>query len=361
MAQTFPINTWRVLDTGIRPAAENIALNRALLEARQQNIAPNTLRFLGFQPCALLGFHQSAEQELNLQQCQQLGVTVQRRITGGGAIYMDEGQLGWELYLDKRTLGTADMTQIAQRICTAAAMGLQQLGVAAQFRPRNDIEVQGKKISGTGGAFDGDALMYQGTLLMHLDVDKMLRVLNIPAEKLSAHAIQSARERMTSLQAELGALRPNRETVISVLARALTAEFGVTMQTGVLSDQEHILYQHALADIDHPDWVDMICKPAQERPVHSASQRFAGGSLQVNIALNSVQQRLKQVWFSGDVFINPRRTLIDLECALRDVLVDRMDEVVLSFFADKNVDMLALTPRNIIELLHAALQAQAAV
>ena len=78
------------------------------------------------------------------------------------------------------------------------------LGVDAQFRPRNDIEVDGRKISGTGGAFDGDALMYQGTLLIQFDVEKMLRVLRIPAEKLSDKAIASARERVANLADLLG-------------------------------------------------------------------------------------------------------------------------------------------------------------
>src|SRR5512134_3362541 len=86
---------WRLIDTGLRPAAQNFALNRALLEARRTGEAPSSLRFLRFTPSALLGFHQSAEQELNLDYCREQGITVQRRITGGGAIYFDPGQLGW--------------------------------------------------------------------------------------------------------------------------------------------------------------------------------------------------------------------------------------------------------------------------
>ncbi|MDA8381466.1 MAG: lipoate--protein ligase family protein, partial [Betaproteobacteria bacterium] len=64
---------WRVLDTGVREAAENIALNRTLLDALASGEAPPTLRFLRFRPCALLGFHQSAEQELDLEYCRAQG------------------------------------------------------------------------------------------------------------------------------------------------------------------------------------------------------------------------------------------------------------------------------------------------
>ncbi len=345
---------WRLLDTGVRRAAENMALNRALLEARQSDVAPNTIRFLGFEPSALLGFHQSAEQELDLDYCATNGVTVQRRITGGGAIYMDSDQLGWELYVDRRALGLAEMSQIAGKICTAAAAGLQQLGVNAQFRPRNDIEVEGRKLSGTGGAFDGEALMYQGTLLMRFDVEKMLRVLRIPAEKLADKAIASARDRVTSLAALL-AVVPERAVIITTLSKALADAFGVSLQAGELNAAEMSLYEVALKEIDHPDWVYGVSKPATDRPTVTAQRKFAGGTLRVNVAYDMPQQRLRQVWFSGDVFISPRRTLMDLESCLRDVLIGRMPVTVEDFFAERQVDALGITPQNIVELIQEAL------
>lgn len=348
------VNTWRLLDTGTRPAAENIAMNRALLEARQRDNSPSTLRFLGFEPCALLGFHQSAEQELNLEYCQAHGVGIQRRITGGGAIYFDTTQLGWELYLHKRELGTADMTAISRRICEAVALGISAMGVDARFRPRNDIEVDGRKISGTGGAFDGDALMYQGTLLIEFDVEKMLRVLNIPVEKLSDKAIASARERVTNL-ADLLGHTPLRSDVIKAISDALAAEFKVQFEPGELNQVEMQLYAETLAEIDHPDWVNMITRPADDRPVITATRKFAAGMLHASIAYDRTMHRIKQIWFSGDVFISPRRTLIDLEAALRDSHEDQLASIVTAFFKQRTVDMLTLTPDDIITVIKEAL------
>lgn len=349
---------WRVIDTGVRRAAENIALNRALLEARQQGLAPCTLRFLAFEPSALLGFHQSAAQELNLDWCAAQGVAIQRRITGGGAIYMDPDQMGWEIYADRNTVGSAQMEHIARRICEAAAGALQTLGVAAAYRPRNDIEVDGRKISGTGGAFDGDALMYQGTLLLRFDVERMLRVLNVPADKLADKALASARERVTSLEQLLGQL-PRREVIQQALTQALAEAFEVEFRPGGLTADEQRLYAQALQEIDHPDWVDLIRHPAEDRPTLEASRRFQGGTLRVRIAWDAQQRRIRQVWFSGDVFISPRRALIDLESALRDTLGDRVEQQVLGFFADRNVDMLSLRPEDIVQLLHEAMDVQA--
>ena len=346
---------WRVIDTGLRPAAQNIALNRALLEARQADEIPSTLRFLRFTPSALLGYHQSAEQELNLDYCRAHGVTVQRRITGGGAIYFDETQLGWELYLHKRELGTADMQRISQRICHAAATAISALGVEARFRPRNDIEVDGRKISGTGGAFDGDALMYQGTLLIEFDVAKMMRVLRIPAEKLSDKAIASARDRVANLKDLLGR-QPDAGEIRRYMIEAFESEFGVEFSEGDLSLSEHRRFEAALLEIDHPDWVNLVNRPVSDMPILEAVQKFAGGLLRAAVTYDVRTRTLRQVWFTGDVFISPRRTLSDLEAALRDVPVGRLEQRVLSFFSDRQVDLLTLTPQDFVTVVRLALQ-----
>ncbi len=345
---------WRLIDTGLRSAAENIALNRALLEARQAGECPSTLRFLQFKPCALLGFHQSAEQELDLEYCRAHGVTVQRRITGGGAIYFDATQIGWELYLHKRDLGTADMAAIARRICEAAARGISALGVDARFRPRNDIEVDGKKVSGTGGVFEGDALMYQGTLLVEFDVEKMLRVLRIPAEKLSDKAIASARERVANL-ADLLGFPPPLERVKAALSDALGEEFGVDFAQGELLPQEQARFEYALAEIDSPEWVDLVSRPASKMPIVDAMRKFPGGMLHVSLAYDATRRRIAQAWFSGDFFVSPRRTVADLEAALRNVPAQRAEQIVRAFFSERALDMLLLEPDDFVAVIRQAL------
>ena len=350
--------TWRIVDTGLRRAAENIALNRALLEARQANEAPPTLRFLRFMPSALLGFHQSAEQELNLDYCQAQGITVQRRITGGGAIYFDETQLGWELYLHKRDLECVDMQAISRRICTAAARGIQALGVDAQYRPRNDIEVDGRKISGTGGAFDGDALLFQGTLLIQFDVEKMLRVLRIPAEKLSDKAIASARERVANL-ADLLGVAPALADVQAQLANAFAQEFDVAFTPGTLTAAEQARFDVALPEIDCEDWVHLLRQPISDRPTLQATLKLPAGLVEVRVNYDAARQRILQLWFSGDFFISPRRTIADLEACLRDSDVHAVQRNVETFFAQRTVDMLGLCAQDFVAVIQSALASKA--
>lgn len=346
---------WRILDTGLRPAAQNIALNRALLEARQAEEIPSTLRFLRFAPCALLGYHQSADQELNLDYCSATRLTVQRRITGGGAIYLDEGQLGWELYLHRRDLGAADMQRISQRLCHAAATAISALGVDARYRARNDIEVDGRKVSGTGGAFDGDALLFQGTLLLDVDVEKTLRVLRRSTEKLSEKAIASARERVTSLKDLLGR-KPDGALVKRYLAEAFESEFGVEFIEGELTLSEHKRFETALRGIDHADWINLVSRPAAALPILEAQQKFAGGLLRASVTFDVHTRTLRQVWFTGNIFVSPRRLIADLEAALKDTPLDRLDGKVRGFFHGRQFETLALAPDDFITVVQLALK-----
>lgn len=350
---------WRVIDTGLRPAAENIALNRALLEARQQELIPDTLRFLRFQPCALVGYHQSVEQELNVDYCHAHGIAIQRRITGGGAIYFDDTQIGWELYLHRRALGTADMLEIARRICTLAAAGISRLGVEARFRPRNDIEVDGRKISGTGGAFDGDAILYQGTLLIDFNVEHMLRALRVPIEKLSDKAIASARERVANLKELLGRT-PALADVHAHLMQAFADGFGVDFERAdALTPAEDRRYREALAEIDSPQWVNQTARPVSEAPMAEGLHKCEGGLLRATLALDMARGRIKQAWFTGDFFVNPRRTIADLEAALKDTRLADARRNVETFFERHPVEMLLLRRDDFIRAIENAVRALA--
>lgn len=348
---------WRLIDTGLRSAAENIALNRALLDARKNGESPDTLRFLQFTPSALLGLHQSAEQELNLDYCKEQGIAVQRRISGGGAIYFDQTQIGWELYLGRRSLGTANLEEVTRRICEAAAMGIRALGVDAQFRPRNDIEVGGRKISGTGGVFDGEGLMFQGSLLVQFDVEKMLRVLRIPAEKLSDKALSSARERVASL-ADLLGYAPPLARVRSALSSGFSQAFSVSLASGGLSGLEQAYFESALREIDTPEWVGLVSRPASELPLREAVAKFPGGLLRVALSYDENRRRIAQVWFTGDFFVMPARTINDLEAALKQVAEDRLESTVHAFFHGRDVEMLQLQPQDFVATVRRAIHVQ---
>src|SRR5438045_3885651 len=138
--------TLRVIDTGLQPARWNIAMTAALVELHGAGEITDTLRFQRFQPCVLVGRNQDICREVRLEHCRRKGVALARRLTGGGAVYMDAGVLSWQIVADRRRSG-ADLTAVAEKICAAVANGLRHLGVLAKFCPPNAIEADGRKIS----------------------------------------------------------------------------------------------------------------------------------------------------------------------------------------------------------------------
>ena len=107
----------------------------------------------------------------------------------------------------------------------------------AHFRPRNDIEIRGRKISGTGGTELSGAILFQGTVLVDFDVDEMLRALRIPTEKLQDKEIESVKERVTCLKWELGRT-PSPWKIKTSLTRGFSEAFGVAFASNPLTSEE---------------------------------------------------------------------------------------------------------------------------
>ena len=333
----------RRLDLGVLSPETYVATDRALLECREQGLAPDTLLFLEFaRPGALVGFHQSISQEIQVAYCRGHGIPVQRRVTGGGALYVDDGVFGWELYLDRAALGRADLGDVAKLLCTLAAEGLRELGVPACYRPRNDIEVDGRKICGTGGVYDGDALLYHGSLLLDFDVERMLDVLRIPAQKWRDKAIVAARERVTSLRSLLGT-RPTTKAVSDALARAFSRGLHTDFAPGVLSQAEQAWRERTRLEIASDDWIYQHDRPETETPVLEGLYRCAGGLLRTALSVDARTGRIRQIWFTGDFFVHPKRLVADLEAALRDVAVADVRLAIERFFGQYPVEMLLLS------------------
>lgn len=340
---------WRVLYTGQRPQHENIALDQIMLELRSEGKIPNTIRFLQFKPeCVLIGYHQSVEQEVRLEYTQREGIEVGRRITGGGAIYFDETQIGWEVIADRRDFGNLSFEEITAKICTAVAKGLQKLGIPAQFRPRNDIEVEGRKISGTGGVFEGNAFLYQGTILMDFNVERMLKSLQIPVEKLTSKGIKSAEDRVEWVKRYLGKL-PEKEEVFSAILEGLSEELGIEFEWGELTEEEKKLLEQRKEYYKSPEWVYEVKKSSSDPEFLFGIYRCLGGTFRVSAKVDPERKVLEQIIINGDFFVNPKRLIYDLEAYLKHTHLSDVERRIREFFKNKEWESLNLTVDDIVE------------
>ncbi len=352
---TAQAGNWRLADTGPRPAAENIAIDSALLKAKARLKTPNTLHFLQFSPpAALVGHFQSVGQEIREDFCRLRGIEIQRRLTGGGALYFDSSHLGWEI-IGSRSEFAVRPDRLTARICEGVVAGLRQLGIGAAFRPRNDIEVNGKKISGTGGVFEDGAFLFQGTLLVDLDVESMARALRIPAEKLSAKGLASLKERVTSVKDELSYL-PSLRQIKNAIAEGFQESLGITFTPGELTPAEMRLVEKYQSRHASKDWVYLVSEPPGEHQILRSWVKADGGLIRAAISVDIKRRRLKYCLISGDFFISPKRTILDLEAVLKDVPLESADELISSFFKEKDPEMMGVAAADFQAAVAAAIE-----
>ncbi len=336
-----------------------MALDEVVLTARSRNLVPNTLRFLQFSPrCTLVGYHQAVEQEIRVDYCRQHRIDVNRRLTGGGGLFWDENQVGWEIIAaqdDPRFGCPAEV--LYERLCRGAIRGIEKLGVRASFRPKNDIEVDGRKISGTGGTSLDGAFLFQGSLLVDFDVDTMLRALRIPTEKLADKEIDSVRERVTCLAWELGSV-PSTAEVKAALAEGVAEELGIRLAPAPLVPAEEALFAERLPHFLSEEWIYGVRRPLDRRGELRALTKSPGGLIRVSLLVDAGMRRIREAFITGDFFAYPRRAIFDLEARLKGAPtdVDAVARILDEFFATETVEIPGVTPADFTRTLREALE-----
>jgi len=355
-------NPFRVIETGPHGGRESTAFDQALIDARQQNRIPDTIRFIRFRPSALIGIHQYLSHEIKLDYCHGHGIEVGRRITGGGSLYLDEGQIGWELVFDRTTFGPLDLAEVTRRICEAFALGLNKLGVSARYRPRNDIEVDGRKISGTGGFFDGNLIFYQGTLLIDFDPAKIGACLNVPAKKLAKRGLETAAKRVITMREVLGDRLPDLPTIYDGLLAGFAEGLSIAPQWSAITPYEEELAGRLYREeIGTDAYVQILDAPADDDLTVSASFTGRGGSVRADIRLEGPRRELiREALITGDFFVTPPRVIFDLEASLRGLEVSDAGKAVDDYFARTNADFLSLGPGDIRHVIEMALSGRPA-
>ena len=260
----------------------------------------------------------------------------------------------------RSALGIAALPDLAREICNAAAAGLSRLGVDARFRPRNDIEVDGRKLSGTGGFFDGDVLIYQGTVLVDMNPQRMASVLNIPEAKLAKRQLASAADRVVTLKELLEDGLPPMVAIREALIEGFSEGLGISTEPGDITEaEEAAAHRHFIEEIGTDEFVAEIDNPGENNEVLCGSHTGPGGRVDAYVKLEGPTRRMVQrVLISGDFFVTPPRIVFDLESHLMHTRVDEVDAAIDSFFEDNDIDMLSVSPDDFKASITAAVASE---
>jgi lipoate---protein ligase len=232
--------TWRLVDLEYRDDPfRNMSVEEAIPRAVGEGTAPNTVRFWHNSNTIVLGCFQSADLEVNFEACKASGTEIVRRFTGGGAVYHDAGNLNYAISLRKGhpLVPGNDLQLVFQKLSEGTVAGLKNLGVNAEFQPINDIQVDGKKVSGAAGSIRWGTIFHHGCILVASDLAILGKVLNVPKVKLADRHVASVQKRVTTIRDELQKDITTRD-VRDAIVRGVENVYNVRLVEGQLSKSE---------------------------------------------------------------------------------------------------------------------------
>ena len=238
-------------------AYTNMAVDEALARAKGEGRSPETLRFYMWKPSAVtLGYFQSVEDEVDVEACRRFGIDINRRISGGGAVLNSSyGEITYSIVTgEDNPCVSNDVTESYRYLCHGIVEGLSILGIRAEFKPINDIIVNGKKISGNAQIRRYGSVLHHGTILVDYNAREMFSVLRISKEKLSDKMIQQAEERVTTIRRLLGR-DVSFEEVRQALQEGFGRALGVGLKKGDLTDYEDSLVRKFREKYSSKDWI----------------------------------------------------------------------------------------------------------
>ena len=234
---TWTDHAWELLHEASQPPALHMALDEVLLDEVVAGRRQPCLRIWEWASSAVvIGRYQSLRNEVDGQAARRHGIEVVRRISGGGAMFIEPGNTNtYSVIAPLSMVAGMPFEQAYARMDEWVIQALAGLGIQAWHQPLNDIASAAGKIAGAAQARRGQAVLHHVTMAYDIDADKMLDVLRIGREKLSDKGTTSAQKRVDPLRSQTGLAR---EAIVSHLV-ATFADLHGGLARGAVTDAEH--------------------------------------------------------------------------------------------------------------------------
>lgn len=266
--------------------------NLALEEYVVKNIAVKSL-FIIWQntPVVVIGKNQNALEEVNMDFIKENQIALVRRISGGGAVYHDLGNLNFT-FVDEAGQGVGfDF----ERFTAPIIKTLDKIGIKAIHNGRNDITIDGRKFSGNAQFRYGNRVMHHGTLLYDVNLENMTQALNVSQEKMVSKGVSSVRSRVTNISEHLASSLTVDEFK-DLLVKNLKSEANIVDTYELTKDD--LMKINELSNTKYKSWDWNIGKSPDYNV--KKQKRFAWGSIELRFKI--VEGIINNCKIFGDFF-----------------------------------------------------------
>jgi lipoate-protein ligase A len=267
-------------------------INLALEEYCVRNLDVEKVTYILFyinQPSIIIGKHQNTIEEINKEYVDAKGIKVVRRISGGGAVYHDHGNLNFSFI----TKYSPEFFHNFEKFTLPVVETLRGMGVNAELGGRNDITVDGRKISGNAQFTNLKSMFSHGTLLFNSHIEDVVQALNVKADKIESKGIKSVRSRVaniTEFLKEEMSIEEFREKITMNIFKEFT-----TVPTYELSEEEW-KEVYKLSDSKYKTW-EWNFGRSPEYNIQKVN-RFDFGQVDARIFVKD--GKIKNIKFFGD-------------------------------------------------------------
>jgi len=280
--------------------AEGLAVDDTLPQSVARNNSPPILHLYTFIPSVIVGKYQDIEAALRLERCKARGVEFNRRSTGGGTVIMGPEivALGLGINVDHPRLKKG-VGGVFQSLSLVLLRALDKVGIQGYFQPKNDLEVNGRKIAGLSAASEADScLLFHTSLLVDFDIALMTDIMNTPVIKLEDKGYNCFSQRMTTVRDELGR-RISVTEMIEAIQNSFEEEFSIRFKEDSPDEWEEKTIQALIEErYTKDDWVFSHKHPRARMGVGQLKTK--GGLLEVYLALSDAS--IESVLVTGDFF-----------------------------------------------------------
>lgn len=354
--------SFRVIDAGTVSWLDSQVIYHAVATAMTEETEDTMTLMNPATPYVCVGFHQEVEKEVDIAYCQEYGLPITRRQVGGGAVYLDRDQLFWHIIVH-RSRAPYRIEEVYARYLEGPINTLRAMGIPAQLRPVNDIQVDNRKIGGTGAATIGEAMVVVGSLIFDFNYELMSRVLKVPSEKFRDKVYQTLREYLTTIRRELGTNAPSWEQGKRLLISQCAAALEQDAYLGALTNREQEEIQRLRQTFADPLWLYQSggmrgkgVKIKEGMYIREAAYKAPGGLIRATVRTQAAL--LDDLALSGDFFIYPQDSLPRLEAALVGSPLEQaeLQKRAASFWHEYQIQSPGLTPDDVARVIMQAVE-----